>query len=47
MFILGLIILIVDPVILEGRIVLNVDLDGLDTVISKGRIIEDVGINHP
>ena len=46
---LGLIILRLDPVILKGRIVLNVDLVGLDLVILKGRIFQDndVGIDHP
>ena len=46
---MGLVILRLDPVILKGRIVLNVDLDGLDLVIPKGRIVQnvDVGIDHP
>ena len=43
----GLIILRLDPVILKGRIVLNVDVDGLDPVIPKGRINQDFGTNHP
>ena len=46
---LGLIILRLDPVIPKGRIVLNIDLDGLDLIILKGRIVQDidVGIDHP
>ena len=46
---LGLIILRLDPVISKGRIVLNVDADGLDPVILKGRIAQDVDvrIDHP
>ena len=48
---LGVIILRLDPIILrlKGRIILNIDLDGLDPVILKGRIIQDVdvGIDHP
>ena len=46
---LGLIILRIDPVIPKGRIVLNIDLDGLDLIIPKGRIVQDidVGIDHP
>ena len=47
MLMLGLIILRLDLVILKGRIVLNVDLDGLDPVILKGRIVQDVRTNHP
>ena len=43
----GLIIFILSPVILKGRIVLNVDVDELDLVIPKGRIVQDVGTNHP
>ena len=39
---LGLIILRLHPLILKGRIILNVDLDGLDLVILKGRIVQDV-----
>ena len=44
-----MIILRLDPVIPKGRIVLNVDLDGLDPVVPKGRIVQDVdvGIDHP
>ena len=42
MLMLGLIILRLDLVIPKGRIILNVDLDGLDPVISKGRIVKDV-----
>ena len=44
---LGLIILILDPIIPKGRIILNVDVSGLDLVTLKGRIAHDVGINHP
>ena len=46
---LGLVILRLDSVIPKEIIVLNVDLDGLDPIISKGRIVEDVdvGIDHP
>ena len=46
---MGLIILKLDPIILKGRIVLNVDLVGLDLVILKERIVQDdnVGIAHP
>ena len=44
---LGLIILRFDPIILKGRIVLNVDVSGLDPVSLKGRIVQDVGTNHP
>ena len=44
---LGLIILILDPVVLKGRIVLNDDVSGLDPVILKGRIVQDVGTNRP
>ena len=46
---MGLMILVLDPIISKGRIVLNVDLDGLDPVIPKGKIIQDVdvGIDHP
>ena len=46
---LGLIILRLDPVVVKGRIILNVDVSGLDPVIPKGRIILDVDvkINHP
>ena len=49
MYMMGLIILRFDLVIPKGRIVLNVDLDGLDPVIPKGRIVQgvDVGIDHP
>ena len=32
---LGLIILRLDPVIMKGRIVLNVDVSGLDPIIPK------------
>ena len=39
---LGLIILRLDPIILKGRVLLNVDVSGLDPVIMKGRIIQDV-----
>ena len=35
---LGFIILRLHPVIPKRRIILNVDLDGLDPVIQKGRI---------
>jgi len=44
---LGLIILRLDPVISKGKIILNVDVSGLDLVILKGRIVQDVGTNHP
>ena len=44
MLMLGLIILILDPVIPKGRIILNVDLDGLDPVILKGRIVFNVDV---
>ena len=46
---MGLTILILDPVISKGRIILNVDLGGPDLVIRKGRIVQDddVGIDHP
>ena len=49
MLMLGLIILRLDPIILKGRIVLNVDLVGLDPIILKERIFQDVdvGIYHP
>ena len=49
MLMLGLIILRLDPIIPKGRIVLNVDLDGLDLVIPKGMIVQDVDvrIDHP
>ena len=39
---LGLIILRLDHVILKGRIVLNVDLDGIDPIIPKGKIAHDI-----
>ena len=44
-----MIILRLDPVILKGWIILNVDLVGVDPVILKGRIVQDddVGIDHP
>ena len=41
----GLIILRLDLVIPKGRIVLNVDLDGLDLVILKGRIVLNVYVS--
>ena len=47
MMMLRLIILRLDPIILKGRIVLNVYRIGLDLVIPKGRIVQDVGTNHP
>ena len=49
MMMLGLIILRLDPIILKGRMILNVGLIGLDLVISKGRMVQDddVGIDHP
>ena len=44
---LGIIILKLDLVILKGRIVLNVDVSGIDPIILKVRIVQDVGTNHP
>ena len=46
---LGLIILRLDLVIMNGRIILKVDLVALDPITPKGRIVQndEVGIDHP
>ena len=38
----GLIILRLDPIIPKGRIILNLDENGLDPIIPKGMIIHNV-----